>query len=67
MCGAAGFHAERTRRQLYRPLGETGETELLEVDSAPLSIPGTHHNHFFCEIHTDSSNLVHEFPFSGSD
>jgi len=29
--------------------------------SAPLSIPGAHRNHFFCLIHTGSSNLVHAF------
>jgi hypothetical protein len=64
---AARLHAEGARRQFHGPRPKGLKAELLEVPRAALGIPGAHHDHFFCQIHTDSSNLVHEFSFPGFD
>jgi hypothetical protein len=64
---AAGFHTDSARRQVRRPDGEACEAQLLKVHRSPPRISGAHDNNFLCQVHTDGSNLIHEFPFSGSD
>jgi len=61
---AARLYPERARGQFHRPFCKALKTELFEVLRAALNIPSAHHDDFFCQVHTDSSNLVHEFPFS---
>ena len=62
MSRAAGFHPEGTGRQVRRPLRKAMEAELAEVHRAARGVARTHDDDFFCEVHTDGSNLIHEFP-----
>src|SRR6516165_7524628 len=61
--GAAGLNPDRARWKIGCPGPKAGETELFEEERATGGVAGAHDNHLFCEIHPDSSNLVHEFPF----
>ena len=62
---AAGLQAHEARGQVGGPLGKARETELPEEHRAARGIARTHHDDLLCEVHTDGSNLVHEFPFAG--
>src|SRR5215469_7206536 len=61
---AASLHRDRARRQVRRPRGKTVETEPLVELRASCHIGCTRHDQILCEVDTDGSNLVHEFPFS---
>jgi len=65
VCRAARLDADEARGQVRRPLGKARETELPEEHRATRGIARAHHDDFLCEVHTDGSNLVHEFPFAG--
>src|SRR5215831_16515900 len=67
VCRAAGLHRHRARWQVRGPARETTETELLEEQRAPAGISGAHHDEIFCQVRSDGSNLIHEFPFSDVD
>lgn len=67
MRGTAGFHRHRARWQRLGPADECLASEHASFYHRSLYIEHTDGEYIFCEINTDRSKLIHDFPSHCSD